>query len=1026
MRLKYFLAVLGFAVMAAGYSLPGAYERMLYYNAYKLDKMAGGSKIASGCSKSGICNFDDFIHFIEGRKPGKVVAITPNEFPAIKQTAQRLQDLGKTGPVLVGRIMNDAQSYPDLLKKLGQRLEGLLTKSSGFEHKTLKGAELDKEVANIKSNIIESMKRVFDARFRATIDSFRPYEIFKVVIADGGKGIDFTATVEANEGSITEQKLQEIWEGYVKERPVTEALVKEFKPLADYKPVIQEKASGFVDLDATFSESLKDISGMTKKWLRGRYKENIAGNHQENLRELEGAIQKIEPLVCGPSGGAKREVGGFLAKRMMTPCGPWDVPELDEYLKGTTTPKQALRAQRANSVSLQEFEASVVQGEHKVPKTWAEKGIKTLKDARTKLVGHQPFELSSPRLRPGNGGRATTGGLGKAASFAGAALWVKDVTQAFVENMTALDRAATLTSIIPFVGCVLSTAAAVQNNVNTGLIVLDAVLCNIADALLLGPLAPFGFILHLARAVIHFFIGPPGPPTMEEIIEGRNTAWDKFLADCFSYIYSHEFSYPDQSFASKLESAFAIDAVAVLTDAADRIGALNASSSADLYDADADPEMDLEDLEMGSQEAIGKIRAERGNVIARRQRQYLLGILDEFVNGTAFSLTAAASEASSQFIELINSEEFIKKYRNPEGTIVIKQGYIDGGHKTDRYSIMRKTVKKTTKHLQSRPLPLPQTLDVAFVLGQSKGMKFAQRDTLSLYSFFNVEITEALTEPTDPLFRYWVLVRHTLQLIKLIQGRIKENELDGSFFPVEDAELLRRFRLLIAMRLGKLYEDVKVEALDERSRSSRFILSPTAPPIIINPYIPPIPEHPNNALLVSLALGLTTAVNDYVFSKEVTECLEKETFTIRAKNLRAIQQQFQKVQQVIKKLPKKIYASPTTPSQLLENHKPACVELGPSAEECTTIIEGCYSADNTTDEFVGNCIRSVVLPPESARKRIAVQYRELCNTFQSMQACGYALANCIKIHTGSRWEVLAECAAPAAHVNATATPPTTS
>lgn len=537
------------------------------------------------------------------------------------------------------------------------------------------------------------------------------------------------------------------------------------------------------------------------------------------------------------------------------------------------TPEELAIAERAGKVSSQEFDKLTTEKLGRLPKAWIENGVNSVKDVRTKMLGYKPLEPSSPKLRPG-GGVSVKGLITKGAGAAGAALWASSVSQAFLTNTTALDRAAAITSIIPIIGCAVNTAAAVQHNKDTGLVVADTVLCGIADVLLLTPLAPIGFILHLFRAILDLFQFPPSLPTLVELQQMRNKEWDTVLVRVFQYIMSRPGVNEAGPFALTLESALKIDAISVLSEAADMIGVLNASSSADLNGIKSDPELDLAKLESGSREASERIRSDIDKVIARRHRQYLLGIPIMFANGSALSLKKMAKDFDGEFIAKINSDEFIQNY--PEVVDFFTKACVENCDTIAR-------IKESVGYLQTRPPPLPSLLDVAFVLGQSMGLEGIYPDTLSPFSFFDLEVTEASKVEISSKYRHTVVIQHTIDVIRVIQGRFKEEQLLlHDYFPVADAELLKNFRLLIAMRLGKLYQDTYTERNAPYLNDSLFYLEETLRKIS-TPYIPPIAEHPNNTLLVSLTLGLTgTGLEEHgVIDGDETSYLKQETGRLR-------------------------------------------------------------------------------------------------------------------------------------------------
>lgn len=1029
MRFKHFLAIFGSALIAAAYSTPGAYERLLYYYAYKLDNMGGGKTIAGGCKPGGVCSFDEFVHFIEGRGPSEAtVKITSEEFPPIEPTVELLVKAGKTGSIAESRIISNAKDYPDLFKKLGTNLSGILQKTQGFKHNTLNGQALEDTLREVRENIVLSMKRVFDGRVRATIDSFKPYQDLKVV-TNGATAIDFEQTVAENKGGITKEKLQKLWDQHLDGRQVTEKIVAEFKPLAEYTPTIVENTEGQIDLEETFKTAVKDNDWMKASWFKKKYLHSVRGNHQTNIKELNTALESIEPIVCARSKARKREVARLDKWQGVNACFSWEFPEIKEIIdlppvtegsegviEGAATGRFVERANRANQVSSEEFEKAIGERLPKIPDSWLKNGVKTFNEAREQ-IGYKPMEPTSSDLVPGRGGKLS-GSLGKLAGAAGGALWVNGIVQSFRTDSTDLDKASAFTAIIPFVGCSVTMAAGAEKGHDIDLVTIDAVLCGIADVLLFGPLAPFGFALHFVRAVMSFFPHPPEPPTLEEMQERRDDSWTEVLKKVYGTVYSHSGTEPTQSFAAKLESVFVIDTVSVLSEAAGRIGALNASGSPDLFHSSALGEgetVDLTALEKGTLQAIHKIRADRWNVVARRQREFLLDIPGEFANGTAFSLSELAKKVNDEFIEHINSENFIKNYRDQSVLDDLFDAPMSGPSlkPNDHYSRARAQMKEVGKRLNESLPPLPQALNVAFVLGQSKGMRFAQNETLNLRSYFNTEIKEASTEDIPDLYRDFILIRQTHQTALFLQGRLKEEELDDSIFPVDNPDLLKGLRLLAAMKIGKIYEDEKIKALDKAYGRDPMGRHPTAPPEFTNLYVPPFsaPESRNHKLLVSLAIGLLEVVRDSQLNDDVTQHLRDSVSEIRLKNWEAMQQKIKAMQTVVQKISQRQVTSPPTPEEFLNKHMKSCVEENGSREEiCKFVVEGCYYVEDTSDEFASDCIRGAFLPDREARQKIRDRQEELCKKFPSRRRCAHVMVACARGKPLARFEVVWACA----------------
>ncbi|KAM3537786.1 hypothetical protein ARSEF1564_009301 [Beauveria bassiana] len=167
------LALLGFACLAAGYSIAGSVERMYFYYAYKLDTLTPGNQvIAPGCKD---CNLDQFIKHISKDKNIK------------SKTAQKIADEGLTGVIEIGQVVKDAKNnYASLLQKVGDRVIGKLSSSP-------KSPELLADFEKAKAGVYEAMKGVYNERMRAAAESLKPFpgeaEAFTVVEKEKGRDL---------------------------------------------------------------------------------------------------------------------------------------------------------------------------------------------------------------------------------------------------------------------------------------------------------------------------------------------------------------------------------------------------------------------------------------------------------------------------------------------------------------------------------------------------------------------------------------------------------------------------------------------------------------------------------------------------------------------------------------------------------------------------------------------------------------------------------------------------------------------
>ncbi|KAG8420709.1 hypothetical protein J3458_002642 [Metarhizium acridum] len=155
---------------------------------------------------------------------------------------------------------------------------------------------------------------------------------------------------------------------------------------------------------------------------------------------------------------------------------------------------------------------------------------KDLTTFRKEFLKYEALEVTSPRLRPGSGGVAL-----KVAGVAGSALWVGEVVHAFTTDMGLMDRATIMTSIIPFVDCVMNALDGIVKNRNEIFSGIDSTLCLIGDALAMG-----GFIPGVVIVEVAVFESTPDVPTHDKLLKIRDDIWhDKFIRKRgFKYIYA--------------------------------------------------------------------------------------------------------------------------------------------------------------------------------------------------------------------------------------------------------------------------------------------------------------------------------------------------------------------------------------------------------------------------------------------------------------------------------------------------------
>ncbi|KAL4903810.1 hypothetical protein BDW74DRAFT_34187 [Aspergillus multicolor] len=99
MKLPFFLLLSYLVAYVSAYAMPGAYERILYYYAYKLDCAINGEPKTVGARCGPNCSFNEFLSYIDEdlRVSKTQLDITSDEFPDVDRTAKKLESLDITG-----------------------------------------------------------------------------------------------------------------------------------------------------------------------------------------------------------------------------------------------------------------------------------------------------------------------------------------------------------------------------------------------------------------------------------------------------------------------------------------------------------------------------------------------------------------------------------------------------------------------------------------------------------------------------------------------------------------------------------------------------------------------------------------------------------------------------------------------------------------------------------------------------------------------------------------------------------------
>ncbi|OAA33269.1 hypothetical protein AAL_00734 [Moelleriella libera RCEF 2490] len=431
--------------------------------------------------------------------------------------------------------------------------------------------------------------------------------------------------------------------------------------------------------------------------------------------------------------------------------------------------------------------------------------------------------------------------LKKASIYAGGAIWVNGLIHTFSSDTNAWDRAAAVTEIVPFLGCGLQAVAhAVKDKVHP----LDTILCLVADGLLISPYFPIGIMIHVVRHLMPFLL-PPEVPTIEESQQTRDKTWETFLGDNFyTYLYSHELAYEKETrFQMKLNASLTLEALAVLSQGAQAIGALealsqNASAETEIGSIPGLPSSQESSPQMEAQRAIQNLRAEMHGEIMRRQRQFLLHLPKTVMNESNASITAVAKQFNDDIIRNMTSRDMLAYYSKPDHT---ETGLVA----TDNSDIEKK-LRDIAAHLAKTPLSkMPTYWNAVFTIGQSRELRHVDREVFSVLNYMR-EKYEAMTQQSEDRFTardlHLLCLHHALQVGRLLRGEITEDQLSKRFInpDKDDVANARELQTLLVLRFGREFDDYKHRNYESEDFQFDFNDFPQYRQLITHPALPPI------------------------------------------------------------------------------------------------------------------------------------------------------------------------------------------
>lgn len=143
---------------------------------------------------------------------------------------------------------------------------------------------------------------------------------------------------------------------------------------------------------------------------------------------------------------------------------------------------------------------------------------------------------------------------------------------------------------------------------------------------------------------------------------------------------------------------------------------------------------------------------------------------------------------------------------------------------------------------------MPDLVEVAFMLGQFKGLTNIDPLLLSSRKYMKQQANTAFEDNINR-----VTIQHAFGISQLLQGIIKQHEL-STIFPVQDSQSRQGFQVLLAMQIGKAYEEAK----DKKANNfAGGYLPDSELQVLIHPWTIPLQEHPDAPLLIGLVLGIS-------------------------------------------------------------------------------------------------------------------------------------------------------------------------
>lgn len=253
------------------------------------------------------------------------------------------------------------------------------------------------------------------------------------------------------------------------------------------------------------------------------------------------------------------------------------------------------------------------------------------------------------------GARVEAGAVGAAAVGAGAAavavpLYIDSVIKVFSQDTTTMQKAAVITSVVPFAGCAAEALATNEAGSFNG---AQLGLCVLGDGLLCGPLMPLGLATHVVRATL--FAENPAENLIRYFnsntqLADRDRTWAAHIGAKRDYIRS-------SNFTSAIETQIKLETAAVAFAAAQAKGYLGAAEAlSQPNDASSDKPVATE----GAREGQDKIESQLCAAYASKMK--------DIQGGYAKAMSKALSDQAFGF-----NNNFLEQYINTSFEITPKE-----------------------------------------------------------------------------------------------------------------------------------------------------------------------------------------------------------------------------------------------------------------------------------------------------------------------------------------------------------------